>query len=34
MLGIHDLPLFLLSYVLLNVTPGQDTMTLIGRSLA
>lgn len=34
MLGIHDLPLFVISCILLNITPGQDTMYIIGRSLA
>ncbi|HSO19567.1 MAG TPA: LysE family translocator [Desulfosarcina sp.] len=34
MFGIHDLPLFVMSCVLLNVTPGQDTMYIIGRSVA
>ena len=32
-LGIHDLWLFILSGVLLNVTPGPDTAYIIGRSL-
>ena len=34
MLGIHDFPLFLISCLLLNLTPGQDTMYIIGRSVA
>ncbi|MBR9985477.1 MAG: LysE family translocator [Desulfosarcina sp.] len=34
MLGIHDFPLFVLSCVLLNITPGQDTMYILGRSVA
>ena len=34
MLGIHDFPLFLISCILLNITPGQDTMYIIGRSVA
>jgi RhtB (resistance to homoserine/threonine) family protein len=34
MLGIHDFPLFVLSCILLNITPGQDTMYIIGRSAA
>jgi threonine/homoserine/homoserine lactone efflux protein len=34
MLGIHDFPLFVLSCILLNLTPGQDTVYIIGRSLA
>ena len=33
MLGIHGYWLFLLAGVVLNVTPGQDTMFIIGRSL-
>jgi threonine/homoserine/homoserine lactone efflux protein len=33
MLGIHDYWLFILSGVLLNLTPGQDTMYILGRSL-
>jgi threonine/homoserine/homoserine lactone efflux protein len=33
MLGIHDLWLFILSGLLLNVTPGPDTAYIIGRSL-
>lgn len=33
MLGIHGYLLFLLSGMLLNLTPGQDTMFIIGRSL-
>ena len=32
MLGIHDLPLFILAGLLLNVTPGPDMMYIIGRS--
>ncbi len=32
-LGIHDLWLFILSGVLLNITPGPDTAYIIGRSL-
>jgi len=34
MFGIHDFPLFVVSCVLLNITPGQDTMYIIGRSMA
>jgi threonine/homoserine/homoserine lactone efflux protein len=34
MLEIHSLPLFVVSCILLNLTPGQDTMYIIGRSLA
>ena len=33
MLGIHDLWLFVLSGLLLNVTPGPDTAYIVGRSL-
>jgi len=31
-LGIHDLPLFVLAGLLLNITPGPDMMYIIGRS--
>jgi threonine/homoserine/homoserine lactone efflux protein len=34
MLGIHDYWLFVLTGVLLNLTPGQDTLFILGRSLA
>jgi threonine/homoserine/homoserine lactone efflux protein len=34
MFGIHDFPLFVISGILLNLTPGQDTMYIIGRSVA
>ena len=34
MFGIHSLPLFIVSCIMLNLTPGQDTMYIIGRSLA
>ncbi|MBO4223302.1 LysE family translocator [Bradyrhizobium neotropicale] len=33
MLGIHELWLFILSGLLLNVTPGPDTAYIIGRSM-
>ena len=33
MLGIHGIGLFLAAGVLLNLTPGQDTMFIIGQSL-
>ena len=33
MFGIHSLPLFIVSCIMLNLTPGQDTMYIIGRSL-
>lgn len=32
-LGIHSYWLFLLTGVLLNLAPGQDTMFILGRSL-
>ena len=32
MLGIHDLPLFLASGLLLNIVPGPDTMLIVTRS--
>ena len=34
MLGIQDLALFVTSGILLNITPGQDTMYIVTRSLA
>lgn len=34
MLGIHDYWLFVVSGVLLNLTPGQDTFFILGRSIA
>ncbi len=33
MLGIHDLWLFIISGLLLNITPGPDTAYIVGRSL-
>lgn len=33
-LGIHDFGLFLASALLLNLTPGQDTLYIVGRTLA
>ncbi len=33
MLGIHELWLFVLSGLLLNITPGPDTVYIIGRSI-
>ena len=33
MLGIHELWLFILSGLLLNITPGPDTAYIIGRSI-
>ena len=32
MLGIHDLALFVVSGLLLNITPGPDNLLIIGRS--
>lgn len=34
MLGIHDLPLFIASGLLLNITPGADSLYIISRSAA
>jgi len=34
MLGIQDLPLFIVAGLALNITPGQDTIYIIGRSAA
>ena len=34
MLGIQNLSLFLISCILLNLTPGQDTIYIVGRSVA
>jgi RhtB (resistance to homoserine/threonine) family protein len=34
MFGTHDLPLFVVSGLLLNMTPGQDTMYILGRTIA
>lgn len=34
MLGIHDLTLFVISGLLLNITPGPDSLYIIGRSAA
>jgi threonine/homoserine/homoserine lactone efflux protein len=33
MFGTHNLTLFVLSGILLNLTPGQDTMYIVGRGL-
>ena len=33
MFGIHDLPLFILSGLLLNITPGADTLYILSHSL-
>jgi threonine/homoserine/homoserine lactone efflux protein len=32
MTGVHDLGLFIVSGLLLNVTPGADTLYIVGRS--
>jgi threonine/homoserine/homoserine lactone efflux protein len=32
MLGIHDLWLFIVSGLVLNITPGPDTAYIVGRS--
>ncbi|HXM32402.1 MAG TPA: LysE family translocator, partial [Chthoniobacterales bacterium] len=34
MFGIHDFALFLAAGVLLNLTPGPDTVYILGRSIA
>ena len=34
MLGIHDFGLFLAAGILLNLTPGPDTVYILGRSIA
>ena len=34
MFGIHDFALFLVSGILLNLTPGPDTIYILGRSIA
>ena len=34
MLGTHDLALFIGSGLLLNITPGPDTLYIVGRSTA
>ena len=34
MIGIQDLPLFIVAGLALNITPGQDTIYIIGRSAA
>lgn len=33
-LGIHDIAIFLATAILLNLTPGQDTFYIIGRSIS
>ncbi len=32
MFGIHDLPLFILAGLLLNITPGPDLLYIAGRT--
>lgn len=34
MFGIHDYRLFLIAGILLNITPGQDTFYVLGRTIA
>src|SRR6266480_5089385 len=34
MVGIHDFGLFLAAGILLNLTPGPDTVYILGRSVA
>jgi RhtB (resistance to homoserine/threonine) family protein len=34
MFGIHDFPLFITAGILLNLTPGPDTVYILGRSIA
>ena len=34
MLGVHDYGLFLIACLMLNLTPGEDTMFILGRALA
>ena len=34
MLGTYNLSLFILSGILLNITPGQDTLYIVGRSIS
>jgi threonine/homoserine/homoserine lactone efflux protein len=34
MLGTHDLPTFMLASLLLNVTPGPDTLYIVSRSVS
>src|SRR6476659_1322301 len=34
MFGIHDFGLFLVAGILLNLTPGPDTLYILGRSVA
>ena len=34
MLGTYNLSLFILTGILLNITPGQDTLYIVGRSIS
>jgi threonine/homoserine/homoserine lactone efflux protein len=34
MFGTQHLPLFVLSGILLNLTPGQDTLYIVGRTVS
>jgi threonine/homoserine/homoserine lactone efflux protein len=34
MIGVHHLGLFVLSGLLLNITPGQDTLYIVGRTMS
>ncbi len=34
MFGTHDLDLFVISGILLNLTPGQDTLYIVGRTMS
>lgn len=34
MFGIHDFGIFILAGIVLNLTPGQDTFYIVGRSMA
>ena len=34
MFGIHDFALFISTGILLNLTPGPDTLYILGRSIA
>ena len=34
MFGIHDFSIFLATAIILNITPGSDTLYIVGRTLA
>ena len=34
MISVHHLGLFVLSGLLLNITPGQDTLYIVGRTMS